>query len=212
MCVHCRMHPRIRSDDRRCTYAPWGVCLLLDDCDAELSNLINRYVAELALPTDELMVTTSRATYRKWIGRLVPASYGGAYCFVRRTRRHAVLINLQRIDTDKPRALELVVAEELIHMRDRLDGDRRRHAHHGYDRIAHRVAAVTGASLDEIRSTLKPVQRRPVKYLYRCPGCGLTVGRRRQGIWSCSRCAPGFDRQFQMRIVREHPPPGDGVV
>jgi ribosomal protein L37AE/L43A len=99
----------------------------------------------------------------------------------------------------------------LIHMRDHLNGDRRRHSHHGHDRIAHRVAATTGASLEEIRSTLRPVRRRPVKHQYRCPGCGLTVGRRRKGVWSCSRCAPTFDRRFIMRIVPELPAAGDGA-
>lgn len=164
----------------------------------------------LELPVDHLWVTTSRATYRGWIGRTVPSAFGGAYCFLGRTGDHAVLINLERIDQDQPRAVELVVAEELVHMRDRLDGDTRRHSHHGYDRIAHRVAALTSATLDEIRSTLKPVARRPLKYLYQCPGCRLTVGRRRKGTWSCARCSPRFDRRYQMRIVEEMPAPGDG--
>ncbi len=179
--------------------------LILDQCDTRLCELVHHYSRLLDLPVDGLMVTTSRLTYRSWIGRSIPSAYGGAYCCLRRTGQHAVLINLERIDQEQPRAIEIVVAEELIHMRDRIDGDTRRHAHHGYDRIAHRVAALTGASLDDIRSTLKPVARRPVKYLYQCPGCGLTVGRRRKGTWSCARCAPRFDRRYQMRIVEEIP-------
>ncbi|MDQ3656611.1 MAG: hypothetical protein M3457_16245 [Chloroflexota bacterium] len=184
--------------------------MILDHCDARLTGLLHHYIGLLELPVDSLKVTTSRVTYRSWIGRTVPSAYGGAYCFLRRTGEHAVLINLDRIDQEQPRAVEIVVAEELIHMRDRIDGDTRRHAHHGYDRIAHRVAALTRASLDEIRSALKPVARRPLKYLYQCPGCGLTVGRRRKGTWSCARCSPRFDRRYQMRIVEEIHAAADG--
>lgn len=172
-----------------------------DQCDDRLVELVRGYCRRLDLPGDRLRVTTSRATYRSWIGRPIPSAYGGAYCVHPRTGAHLVLINLDRIDQVQPQAVEIVVAEELVHMRDRLDGDRRRHAHHGHDRIAHRVAALTGASLEEIRSALKPVAGRPVKHLYRCPGCGFTVGRRRKGVWSCARCSPTFDRRFQMRIV-----------
>lgn len=184
--------------------------MILDQCDARLTDLLRHYIGILDLPVDDLMVTTNRGTFRAWIGRAVPSAYGGAYCFLRRTGQHAVLINLERIDQEQPRAVEIVVAEELIHMRDRIDGDTRHHAHHGYDRIAHRVAALTGASLDDIRSTLKPVARRPLKYLYQCPGCGLTVGRCRKGTWSCGRCSPRFDRRYQMRIIEEIPAPALG--
>ncbi len=160
---------------------------------------------------DDLAVTTSRATYAAWINRRIPSSYGGAYCYLRRSKTHAVLINLERIDLDQSRAVEVVVAEELIHMRDHLDGDHRRHSHHGFDRIAVRVSSLTGASLDEIRSSLKPTRRRALKYLYQCPGCGMTVGRKRKGVWSCGRCSPQFDRRFQMRIVQEFGASGEVV-
>jgi predicted SprT family Zn-dependent metalloprotease len=93
-----------------------------------------------------------------------------------------------------------VVAEELIHMRDHLDGDRRRHSHHGYDRIAVRVSDLTGASLEEIRSALLPVDRRPIRYVYECPQCRRQVGRRRKGTWSCGSCSPAFDRRFILRL------------
>jgi predicted SprT family Zn-dependent metalloprotease len=116
---------------------------------------------------------------------------------------HAILINLERIDLSLPRALEVVVAEELVHMRDHLDGDRRRHAKHGYDRIAHRVSELTGASLEEIRSALIPVKRRPYRYVYACPGCGVRVPRKRRGTWSCARCSPKFDQRYVLRIVED---------
>ncbi|MGB3305315.1 MAG: hypothetical protein WBA63_03955 [Thermomicrobiales bacterium] len=179
--------------------------MILDQCDDNLVTLIERYIARLSLPTDALWITTDRDTYSRWLARRVPSAYGGAYCYLRQRKVHAVLIHLARIDLSQPRALEVVVAEELVHMRDHLDGDRRRHAKHGHDRIAYRVAELTGASLEEIRSALVPVQRRPFRYIYACPGCGVRVPRRRKGTWSCGRCAPRFDPRYVLRIV-EHLP------
>jgi len=177
--------------------------VLLDLDDSETRDLLAVYAARLALPTDRLRVTTDRATFAAWIGRRVPASLGGAYAYLPGSKEHAILINLPRIDRAQPRALEVVVAEELIHMRDRIDGDLRRHAHHGYDRIAYRVAALTGAGLDEVRSCLVPVARRPLRFRYACPACGHEVRRRVRGTWSCARCSPRFDRRFVLRLVEE---------
>ncbi|HWK80751.1 MAG TPA: hypothetical protein VNP95_08280 [Thermomicrobiales bacterium] len=173
----------------------------LDACDEDLAAIIAHYVGMLALPTERLWITTDRAEYGRWLGRRIPSAYGGAYCYLRQQDIHAVLIHLDRIDRSQPRAVEVVVAEELVHMRDHLDGDRRRHAKHGYDRVAHRVADLTGASLEEIRSALIPVRRRTPKYVYACPGCGARVARRTRGTWSCGRCSPVFDRRFVLRLV-----------
>lgn len=175
--------------------------MLLDTQDASLMVLVHRYVALLDLPTDRLRVTTSRAVYAQWIRRRVPSAYGGAYCFVRGRGLHAVLVNMARIDQEKPFAVEVVVAEELLHMRDHLDGDTRRHAHHGYDRIALRVAELTGVSLEEIRSALIPPNRRPVRYVYQCPRCQVRIGRRKRGTWSCGRCASRFDPRLVLHLV-----------
>ena len=174
-------------------------------CDPAVRALVETYVGRLSLPTDRLWVTTDRRLYGAWLGRRVPSPYGGAYVYLHREAAHAVLINLERIDVARPRAVELVVAEELIHMRDHLDGDHRRHAKHGYDRIARRVAELTGASLEDIRSTLLPVRRRPVRYIYACPACGVRVPRRRRGTWSCGRCSPVFDPRFQLQVVEVLP-------
>lgn len=171
------------------------------DCDAGVRALVMDYVGRLDVPTDSLRVTTDRKTYSRWLGRRIASSYGGAYCFLRRGGVHAILINLDRIDQTQPKAVEVVVAEELIHMRDRLDGDLRGHARHGYDRIAHRVADLTGASLEEIRSALVPVKRRPYRYVYACPNCGIRVRRKRTGRWSCGRCSPRFDPRYVMQII-----------
>lgn len=174
---------------------------MLDTMDQSVIALIQRYVVRLALPDDHLWVTTSRETYAKVIGRRVPSAYGGAYCFIERQGTHAVLVNLQRIDREKDFAIEVVVAEELLHMRHYLDGDTRRHAHHGYDRIAVRVSELTGVSLPDIRSVLIPPRRRPLRFLYRCPGCHVQVRRRKRGTWSCGRCSSRFDSRFVLRLV-----------
>jgi hypothetical protein len=166
----------------------------------ETRGLLERYAARLDLPTDHLRVTTERRDFERWLGRRVRGSIGGAYAFVPASGDHLILINLPRIDHSRPRSLEVVVAEELLHMRDQLDGDLRRHAKHGYDRIAHRVSALTGATLEEIRASLVPPMRRPARYLYCCPSCGVRVPRQRQGTWSCGRCAPRFDRRFILRL------------
>lgn len=175
--------------------------------DEETRWLVERYVARLALPSDRLRVTTERATFAAWLGRRIGGALGGAYVFLPRADEHAILINLPRIDRSRPKALEIVVAEELLHMRDWLDGDRRRHAKHGHDRIAHRVAALTGTSLEEVRRCLLPVRRRPLRYLYGCPRCELRVPRRLRGTWSCGRCAPRFDERYRLRLVADL---GDG--
>lgn len=175
--------------------------MLLDVRDEETLSLLNHYLSRLALPSERLRVTTERATFARWLGRRISASLGGAYAFLPRSGEHLVLIHLPRIDRSQPKALEIVVAEELVHMRDRLDGDLRRHARHGHDRIAYRVAALTGATLEEVRSCLFPLRQRPVRYLYVCPGCQRRTPRRVRGTWSCRWCSPVFDARFILQLA-----------
>lgn len=167
----------------------------------ETQRHLEHYMALLDLPRDRLFVTTERSIFESWLGRRLRSSVGGAYWFNAKNGNHYILINIPRIDRSRARALEVVVAEELIHMRDRLDGDLRRHAKHGYDRIAVRVSELTGASLDEIRGALIPVKRRPAKFVYTCPGCGTEFARQRRGHWSCGRCASRFDPRFVLQLV-----------
>jgi hypothetical protein len=169
--------------------------------DPETRCLLARYAELLGLPTHCLRVTSQRSTFESWLGRRVSASIGGAYVFLPARGEHAILVNLARIDRCRPRALEIVVAEELLHMRDFLDGDFRRHAKHGDDRIARRVAALTGASPEEVRSCLLPVRRRPYRYLYACPACGVRIPRRVRGDWSCKRCSPTYETRYRLRLV-----------
>lgn len=172
--------------------------------------LVERYVALLSLPTDRLWVTDDRRVYAHWLGRRVSAQLGGAYCYLPRQDVHAVLINVPRLNPERQNAIEIVVCEELVHMRDRLDGDLRRHAHHGHDRIAYRVADLTGATIEDVRSCLLPTERRPYKYLYACPSCGTTVPRRKRGTWSCGKCSPTFDRRFVLKLVASASRSGPG--
>ncbi len=179
------------------------MALELAEEQSEVRAHIERYAALLGVEREAALVTTSKQQFETWLGRRVSSSLGGAYVFSRRLNRHLILINLPRLNPASPRAVELVVAEELIHLRDWTIGDRRRHAKHGYDRIAHEVSRLTGATLDEIRSVLLPPAQRPFKWHYACPGCGITVPRRRRGTWSCARCSPTFDRRFVLRLVGE---------
>jgi predicted SprT family Zn-dependent metalloprotease len=165
---------------------------------------LEQYAALLGLNEEPLTIFTSRPEFESALGRRVGASIGGAFVYHPKRRSHLILINLARIDLAKPRAVELVVVEELVHMRDWIDGDRRRHAKHGHDRIARRVAELTGASMDDIRDCLLPIKRREVRYLYRCPGCQRTIERKRQGTWSCARCSPRFDRRFVFVLERDY--------
>ncbi len=171
--------------------------------DDETLLLLRRYADRLDLPTTNLRVTTDRRVFEAWLRRQIRSSVGGAYVYLPHLGVHAILINLPRIDRSRKNALEIVVAEELLHMRDFIDGDRRRHAKHGHDRIAHRVAALTGGTLDDVRSCLIPVERRPLRYLYECNQCGLRVRRRVRGHWSCGRCASSYDPTVQLTLMGE---------
>lgn len=176
------------------------------ETDAELEQLVWHYATLLGVEREPLWITASKSRFEEWIGRKIGSSLGGAYLHSRRRKRHLILINRPRLNPANSRAAELVVAEELIHLRDWVIGDRRRHAKHGHDRIAHEVAQVTGASLDEIRNCLIPVREMRYRWLYQCPGCGMLVKRKRRGTWSCARCASRFDPRFVLQLVGELEP------
>lgn len=175
--------------------------MIVIDCTSEVETLCRVWAERLALPTSNLYVTTSKQRFESWLGRRVNGSIGGGYAWSSRQGRHLVFINLGRIDREQPKSLDVVVCEELLHMRHRLDGDTRRHAKHGYDRIAHQVSELTGASLVEVRAALLPVERRPYRYRYECPECRRSVLRRKQGTWSCGLCRPTFSPAHVLRLV-----------
>lgn len=171
--------------------------------------LLERYQVRLDLQNAPLLVTCDKRLFEQWIGRRVASAIGGAYVYHPLHKHHLILINLARIDHQQPQGIEIVVAEELLHMRHWLDGDRRRHARHGYDRIAIQVADLVGCSLEDVRSALLPSTRRPYRYRYQCPTCRRTVLRRKTGVWSCGSCARSFDRRHVMQLV-EHLPTQSG--
>lgn len=166
-------------------------------------NLMLQYGEHFDLLQQPLQFTTSRKVFGRWLGRRIPSSYGGAYIFLPHNHTHAILINLERIDHTGLKSLEIVIAEELMHMRDWIDGDRRRHAKHGHDRIALRIAHVTGATMDEIRGALVPVQPRPFRYVYACPNCKRKVPRKRKGSWACRPCYESTGRKYPLELVAE---------
>lgn len=166
----------------------------------QVVDLMLAYGMHMRLTDHPLRITTSRSVFGRWLGRRIPSSYGGAYVYLTHSKTSAILINLERIDHRQPKALEVVVAEELIHMRDWIDGDHRRHARHGHDRIARRVSDLTGASLDEIRSALVPVKQREYRYVYVCPNCDRKVYRKRTGHWACRSCYERTGRHYLLSV------------
>jgi ribosomal protein L37AE/L43A len=173
----------------------------IEDCDERVVELIRVYLMRHHLPSEDLAITTNRSVFSRWLGRTIPFRVGGAYSMHPITKAHRILVHLDRLDLSKPFALEVVVAEELIHMRDHLRGDFRRHAHHGHDRIAIEVERWTGITPEQQRSIFRPQRKRLFQHLYECPRCRAIVPRRRRGTWSCGRCSPKFKRNLVLREV-----------
>ena len=67
--------------------------------------------------------------------------------------------------------------------------------------LAEELRVAMGADLEEIRAALIAPRRRPARYTYACPGCGITVPRQKKGTWSCGRCSPRFDERFVLRLI-----------
>jgi predicted SprT family Zn-dependent metalloprotease len=183
----------------------------------------------LQLPQQELAhlaVTQERREFALWTGKRLNPMALGCYCYIpaqvfaRRSllaaietragaggHRHLIFIEPDM----QPRSIEVTVAHELIHLADRVHGTPRRHRHHGYDSIAADEAAVTGYSLDELRRLLNEESlrreaqrraRRPIRYLYECPGCGKEYPRTRrysQAV-SCSCCDTRYNPHFRLRL------------
>lgn len=170
-------------------------------CDDRVVDLVQVYLNKLSLPGDDLSITTDRALFGQWLQRTIPYRIGGAYSMHPRTRAHRVFVHLARLDPEVPFAIEVVVAEELIHMRDHLRGDFRRHSHHGHDRIAFEVERVTGYTPAEQRSILAERHVTLFRYLYQCPRCRSIVPRRIRGTWSCRRCSRRFSPNLVFREI-----------
>jgi hypothetical protein len=187
------------------------------------------YWRKLQLPLPELALlalTQDRREFRRWTGKRLNTLALGCYCFlpasahglrvqasaVLRPHRHLIFVE----PAMQPRSIEVTVAHELIHLSDRVQGNPRRHRHHGYDAIAADEAAVTGYTLEELRQLLQMEslqreqacrKRRPVRYLYVCPVCHKQYPRTRRYSHpvSCSRCDKKYNPGYCLQLVYEIP-------
>ncbi|HEU5380154.1 MAG TPA: hypothetical protein VFV38_32415 [Ktedonobacteraceae bacterium] len=180
-----------------------------------------------------LAITQDRREFARWTGKRLNSMALGCYCYLPApaTARRALLAHLPSVSELKlvlpghrhlifvepgmqERSIEVTVAHELIHLADRVNGTPRRHRHHGYDSIAADEAAITGYSLEELRLLLNEESqrrenlrraRRPIRYLYECPGCGKEYPRARrysQAV-SCSSCDKRYNPSFRLRLRAE---------
>ncbi|HEU5376778.1 MAG TPA: hypothetical protein VFV38_15185 [Ktedonobacteraceae bacterium] len=191
---------------------------------------LDYYWRKLQLPERELShlaITQERREFTRWTGKRLNTMALGCYCYLPpAASRRALLPHLSTIEANahrhlifiepemQPRSIEVTVAHELIHLADRINGTPRRHHHHGYDSIAADEAAVTGYSLEELRKLLNEESqrrdarrraRRPLRYLYECPGCGKEYPRTRrysQAV-SCSSCDKRYNPLFRLRLKAE---------
>ncbi len=129
--------------------------------------------------------------------------------------RHLIFIE----PTLLPASAEVTVAHELIHLRDRVQGQPRRHHCHGNDAIALDEALITGRDPEALRVQLREETdrreaalraARPYRYLYRCPNCGKDYYRVRKYSrpTSCGKCDSRFNPNFELRLEANlHEPP-----
>lgn len=190
-----------------------------------LAHWLSYYWRKLQLPEQEqscLAMTQDRREFARWTAKRLNNMALGCYCYLpaslpralpthlettRIVHRHLIFIEPEM----QPRSIEVTVAHELIHLADRVNGTPRRHRHHGYDSIAADEAAITGYSLEELRLWLNEESqrretqrrsRRPLRYVYTCPGCGKEYPRTRrysQAV-SCSSCDTGYNPRFRLRL------------
>lgn len=190
------------------------------------------YWRKLQLPQQELghlAITQERREFSQWTGKRLNTMALGCYCYLpapTSARRSLLAVSeikpgvsvhrhLIFVEPDmQPQSIEVTVAHELIHLADRVNGTPRRHRHHGYDSIAADEAAVTGYSLEDLRRLLNEESlrreaqrraRRPIRYLYECPGCGKEYPRTRrysQAV-SCSCCDKRYNPHFRLRLKAE---------
>jgi predicted SprT family Zn-dependent metalloprotease len=189
-----------------------------------LQHWLMHYWQKLSLPMEELRllaITQDRQEYMRWTGKRLNIMVLGCYCYIpapaakgyltpigAQSHRHLIFIEPDM----QPRSIEVTIAHELIHLADRVNGTPRRHRHHGYDSIAADEAAITGYSLEDLRALLHEEstnreqlrrQRRPIRYLYRCPNCGKTYPRTRkysQAV-SCSSCDKRYNPRFRLLLL-----------
>ncbi len=201
---------------------------LMHGDQATLQHWLIHYWQKLALPHDELRllaITQDRQEFTRWTGKRLNTMILGCYCYfpvprgsvgiigsMPSTHRHLIFIEPDM----QPISIEITVAHELIHLADRVHGTPRRHHHHGYDAIADDEAAITGYSPESLRTLLHEEserreqarrERRPIRYLYRCPHCDKTYPRTRkysQAV-SCSNCDKHYNPRFRLQLSMLNP-------
>lgn len=199
-----------------------------------LQHWLMHYWEKLQLPLAELRllaITQDRQEFKQWTGKRLNSMALGCYCYIKScshsyhsklasdeqaTHRHVIFIEPDM----QPQSIEVTVAHELIHLADRVKGTPRRHRHHGYDSIAADEAAITGYTLEDLRTLLHAEsvarervrrERRPIRYLYECPNCGKAYPRTRrysQSV-SCSKCDTSYNPRFRLVLS---PVEADGMA
>lgn len=193
-----------------------------------IQHWLTHYWQKLQLPDRELSllaITQDRKEYMRWTGKRLNIMALGCYCYIPaplpsvRSRKSSsafaelpVHRHLIFIEPDmQPKSIEVTIAHELIHLADRVNGTPRRHRHHGYDSIAADEAAITGYPLEDLRALLHEEsarreqmrrERRPIRYVYECPGCGKKYPRTRkysQAV-SCSSCDKNYNPQYRLLL------------
>lgn len=202
---------------------------------AVLKHWLMYYWDKLDLAQAELRVlalTQDRQEYMRWTGKRLNTMALGCYCYLpspaRSSRartsmpddallhRHLIFIE----PSMQAQSIEVTVAHELIHLSDRVQGTPRRHRHHGYDSIATDEAAITGYAVEDLRALLHEEsarrerarrERRPIRYVYQCPGCGKQYPRTRrysQAV-SCSSCDKVYNPRFCLLLM---PTPDNNIA
>ncbi len=95
-----------------------------------------------------------------------------------------------------PEDVEDTLKHEMIHI-----------IHHHHDAAFKKEADRVGASL---RAREHPALRRPPKFIYECPGCGMEYPRQKRLVMaSCGKCSKGrrFDPRFKLRRKKISSPP-----
>jgi len=124
--------------------------------------------------------------------------------------RHLIFIEPDLL----PQGLEVTIAHELIHLRDRVQGTPRRHRCHGYDAIADDEAALTGYPPEELRALLREEtnrreatlrRTRPIRYTYVCPACGKEYHRVRRYTRevSCGACDHAYNPAYRLVLKND---------
>ncbi|GCE18779.1 hypothetical protein [Dictyobacter kobayashii] len=194
---------------------------------AVLEHWLKHYWDKLQLSQAELNVlalTQDRQEYMRWTGKRLNTMALGCYCYIpvpalsARQRASApadVLLHRHLIFIEpamQAKSIEVTIAHELIHLADRVQGNPRRHRHHGYDSIAIDEAAITGYPVEDLRALLHEESlsrervrraRRPIRYVYQCPGCGKQYPRTRrysQAV-SCSSCDKVYNPRYCLALV-----------